>query len=98
MSVAYFLGVIRDSTCVYQSTYQAYECSGLDYELLMLESMDSDTETRRLSPVAIVGDGYIDLVNGPQDHGWCMGYTCQKRLSTFPIVVASGIVTYCSMC
>ena len=33
---------------------------------------------------------YLDLVNGPQDHGWCMGYTCQKRLSLFPILLANG--------
>jgi len=40
--------------------------------------MDSDTETRRLSPVAIISDnGYLDLINGPQDHGWCGGYTCK---------------------
>ena len=34
--------------------------------------------------------GFVDLLNGPQDHGWCFGYTCQKRLSTFPAVVAMG--------
>ena len=56
--------------------------------MLHIESMDSDTETRRVSPVAVYGDGYIDLINGPQDHGWCSGYTCQKRLSLFPAIVA----------
>jgi hypothetical protein len=63
--------------------------------------MDNDTETRRLSPVAIISDnGYLDLINGnllilnnffsliyyffitifigPQDHGWCGGYTCKS--------------------
>ena len=58
--------------------------------MLHLENLDHDTETRRVSPVAILGDGYVDLVNGPQDHGWCMGYTCQKRLSLFPIILAMG--------
>ena len=38
------------------------------------------------APVA----GYIDLINGPQDHGWCHGYTCQERISTFNAIVASG--------
>ena len=57
--------------------------------------MDADTETRRLSPVGVLGwddndNGYIDLINGPQDHGWCSGYTCQKRLSTFTAVMATG--------
>ena len=27
---------------------------------------------------------------GPQDHGWCSGYTCQKRLSLFHSLVATG--------
>ena len=63
----------------------------------MLESLDSDTETRRLSPIAILGDGYLDLINGPQDHGWCAGYTCQKRLSLFPIIVAMGKVCFISI-
>ena len=86
--------MIRDDTCVLKTAYNGWECTGLDYKLFTLESMDSDTERRRLSPVAIAGDGYIDLINGPQDHGWCMGYTCQKRLSTFPIVIATGTVCY----
>lgn len=62
-----------------------------DYRMLIIESMDADTETRRLSPVAVMSDnGYLDLINGPQDHGWCNGYTCQKRISTFMALVESG--------
>lgn len=62
-----------------------------NYRMLIIESMDKDTETRRLSPVAVLSDnGYIDLINGPQDHGWCNGYTCQKRISTFMALVQSG--------
>ncbi|XP_069076730.1 fibrocystin-L-like isoform X2 [Pleurodeles waltl] len=83
-------GIIRDSTCVYMSTWEGYNCSGLDYEMLVIESLDSDMETRRLSPVAVLGDGYIDLINGPQDHGWCSGSTCRKRISLFHSIVASG--------
>lgn len=30
----------------------------------MIESLDADTETRRLSPVAVLGDGFVDLING----------------------------------
>ena len=36
-------------------------------------------------------DGYIDLLNGPEDHGWCFGYTCQERISTFYSIIATGI-------
>ncbi|XP_060084827.1 fibrocystin-L-like, partial [Ylistrum balloti] len=82
-------GIIRNSNCVLHSTWQAYECHNLNYKILIIESMDSDTETRRVSPVAILGDGYLDLINGPQDHGWCSGYTCRKRVSTFMAMVAT---------
>ncbi|XP_077349351.1 fibrocystin-L [Lithobates pipiens] len=83
-------GIIRDSTCVYISSWDAYKCFGLNYEMLVIESLDADTETRRLSPVAVLGDGYLDLINGPQDHGWCGGYTCQKRVSLFHSIVATN--------
>lgn len=88
--MCFYIGIIRDDTCSYKTSYQAWECHGYDYEMLMLESMDQDTETRRVSPVAVLGEGFVDLVNGPQDHGWCLGYTCQKRLSIFPIILAMG--------
>jgi hypothetical protein len=85
-----YRGIVRDeSKCTYIDSWQAYECTRMDYRILVIESMDVDTETRRLSPVAIFSDDnkYVDLINGPQDHGWCFGYTCQKRVSTFFAVV-----------
>lgn len=89
-TLAPHLGVIRNDNCTYRSSWQAYVCmEDINHEMLIIESMDSDTETRRLSPVAILGDGYIDLINGPQDHGWCSGYTCRKRISTFMALVAT---------
>ncbi|XP_018426208.1 PREDICTED: fibrocystin-L [Nanorana parkeri] len=88
--VAPYKGIIRDGTCVYMAAWESYKCFGLNYEMLVIESLDVDTETRRLSPVAVLGDGYIDLINGPQDHGWCSGYTCQKRVSLFHSIVATN--------
>uniref|UniRef100_A0A8D0SJH6 Fibrocystin-L n=1 Tax=Sus scrofa TaxID=9823 RepID=A0A8D0SJH6_PIG len=85
-----YKGIIRNSTCEYIPEWQSYRCFGMDYAMMVIESLDSDTETRRLSPVAIVGGGYVDLINGPQDHGWCAGYTCQRRLSLFHSIVALG--------
>ncbi|KAM4540003.1 PKHD1 like 1, tandem duplicate 1 [Odontesthes bonariensis] len=82
-------GVIRKN-CTYVSSWQSYKCFGLNYRMVAIESLDSDTETRRLSPVAVLGDGYVDLINGPQDHGWCAGYTCQKRVSLFHSIMATG--------
>jgi hypothetical protein len=85
-------GLVRDQNlCSYKSAWQGYECHTLNYAMLVIESMDEDTESRRLSPVAVVSDnGYLDLINGPQDHGWCFGYTCQKRISTFLSLVVSN--------
>lgn len=56
-------GVIRDN-CTYMPPWQSYKCFGLNYRMLVIESLDSDTETRRLSPVAVLGDGFVDLING----------------------------------
>ena len=86
------LGIVRDENrCSYQPNWQAYECHGIEYKMLIIESMDNDTEIRRLSPVAIISDNkYLDLINGPQDHGWCFGYTCQTRISTFMALVAAN--------
>ena len=92
-------GIYRGQNCTYMSAWTAYKCFGDNYEMLIIESMDDDTETRRLSPVAIAANpfnnGYIDLINGPQDHGWCSGYTCRKRVSTFMAIVATGL--YCKL-
>ncbi|XP_033119895.1 fibrocystin-L-like [Anneissia japonica] len=83
-------GIIGTENCIWRRPWQAYECHDYDYYMMIIESMDPDTEVRRLSPIAITSNGYVDLINGPQDHGWCHGYTCQERISTFMAVVASG--------
>ncbi|KAJ1639494.1 hypothetical protein T492DRAFT_832763 [Pavlovales sp. CCMP2436] len=77
------------------ASWNAHLCPGsLDrrYLQLVIESMDGDTETRSLVPVALTNleDDTVDLMNGGQDHGWCFGYTCLKRLSTFFAIVAGG--------
>ncbi|XP_076825618.1 fibrocystin-L-like isoform X2 [Clavelina lepadiformis] len=85
-------GVLRDASCTYNPTWQAYDCTdkSFDYRMLVIESLDPDTETRRLSPLALLSERYIDLNNGPQDHGWCFGYACLMRISTFYTIVATG--------
>lgn len=83
-----YRGIARASGCTYQPSWQMYLCPNTsDYRMLIIESMDADTETRRLSPVAVMSNGFLDLINGPQDHGWCNGYTCQKRVSTFMSII-----------
>lgn len=72
--------VCRNSTasvsggCVYKPAWQGYRCAGLQHHMLVVESLDGDTETRRLSPLALDGGdtgggNYTDLLNGPMDHG-----------------------------
>ena len=86
-------GIVRSSApnapslCTWQGHWGAYSCLNTTYKFFIIESLDADTETRRLSPIAISSQGYVDLVNGPQDHGWCHGYTCQERISTFYTMV-----------
>ena len=53
------LGLFPAATCVNRTnTWQAYECAGpnVDHEMMIIESMDADTETRRLSPVAVISE------------------------------------------
>lgn len=61
-------GIVRDAkNCTFIDEWQAYKCYGLDYRMLLIESLDNDTESRRLSPVAILSDNkYLDFINGPQ--------------------------------
>ncbi|KAI6655737.1 Fibrocystin-L-like [Oopsacas minuta] len=84
-----------DRGCQYVTKWNGYKCNNMDHYVLVIESMDADTEIRRLSPIALnggdIGNGkYTDLINGPMDHGWCTSYTCLKRLSTFFTIVSSG--------
>lgn len=92
-----FKGIVRstgsESTCEFVESWNMYRCSEIDHLMLVIESLDIDTEVRRLSPIGIGStNGYIDLLNGPQDNGWCGGYTCQERISTFYALVAAGLV------
>ncbi|KAJ8026005.1 Fibrocystin-L [Holothuria leucospilota] len=84
-------GIYRgNGDCEWVDNWQAYKCHNLDHMMMIVESMDADTETRRVSPVSLYSDSYIDLINGPQDRGWCHGYTCQERISTFYTIVDTG--------
>ena len=84
-------GMYREN-CTLETAWNAWWCASSisQYMRLVIESMDADTESRSLVPVALAFGGYVDLLNGGQDHGWCFGYTCLKRLSTFYSTVAVG--------
>jgi hypothetical protein len=88
-------GVSREGCTDMGTAWNAWLCpasAGLKHRRLVIESMDGDTEERSLVPVALTDTqrGTTDLMNGGQDHGWCFGYTCLKRLSTFHATVAMG--------
>ncbi|CAF4366562.1 unnamed protein product [Rotaria socialis] len=91
-SIYPYRGISRSNSCVLHSSWGMYQCINNNYySMLIIESMDSDTETRRLSPIAIMSsNGYIDLINGPQNHAFCNGYGCRRRISTFMAIVESG--------
>ena len=84
-------GIYRDANCEYKPDWQSYFCPGSNHEMMIIESLDADTETRRISPVGLAAGSFIDLINGPMDHGWCLGYTCQERISTFYSIVRVGL-------
>ena len=89
-------GIVRggnrsEDNCTWMSSWNSYSCSGLNHLMFIFESLDEDTEVRRLSPFALAANGFIDILNGPKDHGWCGGYTCQERISTFYGIIAPGL-------
>merc|ERR1712223_287239 len=89
-------GIVRNDDCVWNEKWHAYKCHDINHRLLILESLDIDTLDRRLSPVAMLAnpgsDGYIDLINGPQDWSCCFGYACQKRVSNFYTIVGTNMM------
>ena len=86
-------GIIRDDTCVRNYFWNADQCSNLGHELLIFESLDSDSHDRRISPVGFRSDnGYIDLINGPSAHKGDHGYSAVNRLSLFHMIGMSNII------
>ena len=59
-------GIVRgtrtQSSCSFQTSWNMYKCEDITYKMLILESLDADTERRRLSPVAIASEGGVILV------------------------------------
>lgn len=59
--VAPHKGIVRGtrdhSTCSWHAPWNAYKCNDLHFRMLVIESLDADTETRRLSPVALIANG-----------------------------------------
>ena len=75
-----------------QGQYNAFRCTGIKHKMIAFESQDHDAKSRRLSPVLVQQKvdevPYCFMLNGPQDHGCCSGYNCNKRQSLFHALVA----------
>ena len=88
------VGIVRNDNCVWKNTAPGWWCprgtgpTELKYFDLVFESMDADHERRRLTPLAVRSEGYVDIINGPGDHTCCIGYACQIRLMTMHTTVA----------
>ena len=87
-------GIARGNDCVWKSHVPGWWCpsanNALRYFDLLFESLDLDHERRRLTPLAVRSDGFVDIINGPGDHSCCIGYACFVRLSQFHSTVACG--------
>jgi len=77
-------------TCEHVPTWSTYLCRGRPQRLFVIESRDMDREDRNSGPVFVRQDGETDVLVAAMDHGWCFGYTCQKRQNTFHTYVAPG--------
>ncbi|XP_078678340.1 fibrocystin-L-like [Branchiostoma floridae x Branchiostoma belcheri] len=93
-----FRGIVRklgsQPSCFKIGAWQAYNCTEIDHSMFVIESLDPDTETRRVGPVAILENGYLNLVDGPtkQTSRDCDDVTCTKQISNFYTIVATGQV------
>ena len=59
------VGIVQSNSCTRQSAWNAILCQDINHRIMVIESMDKDTEVRRVSPIALLSsNGYIDLING----------------------------------
>ncbi|XP_063855540.1 fibrocystin-L-like [Scylla paramamosain] len=49
-------GIVRDASCAVVPSWQAWKCFSLRCRLMIIESIDTDTEVRRLSPIALIAN------------------------------------------
>jgi hypothetical protein len=84
----------KDGDCSLQPAWNAYKCTtALKHATLVLESLDKDSQTRRVAPIGITVDGYTDILNGPAiyDNNRFDGTEfLLDRLSRFSAIVPTG--------
>ena len=91
-------GVHRDSTCEYDPDHLGWFCgrgdptNDLTHFMMNYQFMDVDHMLRRITPLAVRSqDGYIDIINGPQDHSCCVGYACMIRLNSYHMTMGCNL-------
>jgi hypothetical protein len=71
--------IANPTTCQFQPSWNGHQCGGAsEYGLMVFESLDPDTFTRRVSPVYVTSsDGYDshNRLNSFMDHRWALSYT-----------------------
>eukprot|EP00741_Cyanophora_paradoxa_P015378 tig00020876_g14844.t1 len=84
-------GIARKD-CLLVPAGNAYWCLGpeLNHQQVVFASQDADSLTRRIGPVGVYVDDALDVINGPSFFGWCMGYRCRTKPSTFFTVIPAG--------
>ena len=51
-------GTFGQTNCTFNQAWNMYKCHDMNYKMLILESLDADTERRRLSPIALASEGW----------------------------------------
>lgn len=81
---------INYDDCSKVDEWNAWVCQNPLINILLFESLDADTEDRSVQPVTVsnFNGEYVNIVNSFMDHCWDGFYTCQLRLSRFPVQLA----------
>lgn len=84
--------------CTRIAFWEAYYCEYDYLDVLMFESLDSDSMDRALQPITIKGynkqgdnswtpNSFSNTLNAFMDHIWDGFYTGQRRVARFPSIV-----------
>lgn len=83
-------------SCSEVTQWNAYLCdTTIPLGVMIFKSNDDDQLDRSVQPVYITNkDGFNNRLNSYMDHCWDGFYTCQKRESIFPTMIAQNVNEY----
>ena len=84
------------SNCQKIDLWNAYYCTNDQLAMIVFESLDSDAESRLVSPVTVSSMNLTtrNVLNTFMDHHWDGFYTSFKRLARFPSIIQGGSDMY----